>query len=128
MPVGPFLMEFHQADSRTGLPFKLARTSKKIQATQQASLLNRFFQRLGWKQKPGETAPNPMKEITLLVSCVAGGKARKKGDCVAVTDLKAAELISMKVAVLKRELPNAKLQPWERPALKPEAKPVGVVK
>ena len=112
------------ADSRTGRPFKVVRTSKKAQAAQAASWLANLFRRLGGPSSEIIQDPSsPMKEVTLLVPCIAGGKARKKGESVAVTDLKAAELISMKVAVLKKELPNARLQPWERPKApgKPEA-------
>ena len=115
-------MDFQIADSRTWQPFKIKRAAKKDQAAHQTSLLRSFFQRLGFKPKTDETSTNHMKEITMLIPCIAGGKPRKKGECVIIPDLQAAELISMKVASLKRDVPNTRLQPWEKPRAQPAEK------
>jgi len=58
-----------------------------------------------------------MKEITITVPCMIKGKPRKKGDVVQVEDLKALELVGMKVAELKGNI-EVQPKPWERANLK----------
>lgn len=113
-------MEFSLADSRTGEPFKERRATRKAETSYQKTMLERFFRRLGWRSSPGETPDqHTMKEVTITIPCVAGGKPRKKGEVVALENLKAAELIAMKCAEFKADIPTKKLQPWER--LRPDA-------
>jgi len=111
-------INFSLGDSKTGAPFKVRRTSKKAEREDLSSLLSNFFRRLGWKPKGTD---NYMKEVRMLVPAIAGGKPRQKGDKLTLTDLKAAELVSMKIVEIVGEIPNPKVQPWEKP--RPKAKP-----
>lgn len=92
-------MNFKIGDSRTWQLFRRLRLSKKKQEAHQALSIEKVFKRLGWKPRAG--LPNDMKEVAILAPCIAGGKNRATGDTVAVQDLVALELITLKVAELK---------------------------
>ena len=102
-------MNLSLGDSRTMLPFKAQRTGRK---EEHESFRSRLMSRLGWRK----TNTTSMKQVKLTVSVVAGGKPRKKGEILELPDLKAAELIGMRVATLEKDLPQTKRNPWEIPA------------
>jgi hypothetical protein len=103
-------MIFRLADSDTGKPFKIKR-AKKVSARK--SLFAALCRRLGWKA--GADPESNMKKVKMRVPCIAGGKARRKGEEVTLTDMKAAELVAMKVADVVGEVENPKVQPWDKP-------------
>ena len=109
-------MEYQLADSRTGQPLKIRHASKKDQANHEASFLERFFRRLGWKPANGTKDQNTMKLVIITVPVIAGGKPRKKGEKVELSDLKAAELVAMNVAKIDSDITSVKPYPWERKA------------
>ena len=109
---------FSIGNSQTGEPFRVRRSRRKSEQEYLSTLLSNFFRRLGWKPKGTD---NHMKEVKMLVPAIAGGKPREKGEKFTLTDLKAAELVSMKIVEIVGEIPNPKVQPWEKP--RPKAKP-----